>query len=279
MIETYLLEYFLTLVKEGNTLKAGEKLHVSQPSVTRAIQKLEEELNLPLFIRKPNKLILNENGQILAEYIKDAVSINKRIVEKAEELRKKSLNINIVMTAPGPTLKYPNFFFFHQKDNPYTMEIKPEDECIKSVLNGLSDVGFINNVVPLPNDFFIEKVFEEKLYVSLTKEHFLAKKTNGLYFKDLDNQSFLVARDLGIWDKIVKSHLKNSRFLRQNMDDLYEIVSSSSIPSFVTNISLKFRDETNRVFIPILDEDAKKTFYAICKNENIKLLNIIKHLD
>ena len=86
MLDSYLLEYFNAVVEEGTTLKASEKLNVSQPSVTKAIQKLEYELGIDLFDRSPNKIVLNENGRVISEYIKDAISIDKRIREKAKEL-------------------------------------------------------------------------------------------------------------------------------------------------------------------------------------------------
>lgn len=276
MIDSYLFEYFIAFLEEGSTPKVSEKLHISQPSVTRALQKLEDELNLPLFDRKPNKMTLNENGIILSEYIKDAVSIDKRIREKADELRKKAITVRIYMTAPGPTFKYPNFFYFHKESNPNNIEIKSDEECLNGVVSGLCDVAFINDELCSIDGLHKEKVFDERLYVSLPTNHFLSKKTQGVTFNELDGQSFLIARDLGIWDKVIDLHLKKSKFFRQDNESLREIVSASSIPSFATNITLKYRDDMTRVFIPILDEDATKPFYAICKKEKIDILNKIK---
>ncbi|MBO8426343.1 MAG: hypothetical protein IAC61_03365 [Firmicutes bacterium] len=104
-----------------------------------------------------------------------------------------------------------------------------------------------------------------------------AREDGGVSFSDLDGQSFLIVREFGIWDEVIAKKLKRSRIFRQkNMDGLQEIVSASSIPSFVTNISLRFRDDTDRVFVPITDEEATKTFYGICKKANIRLLKRIK---
>ena len=44
MIDLYLLEYLLAFYQEGSLLKASEKLHLSQPSLTRSMQKLESQL-------------------------------------------------------------------------------------------------------------------------------------------------------------------------------------------------------------------------------------------
>lgn len=275
MLDSYLLEYFNAVVEEGTTLKASEKLNVSQPSVTKAIQKLEYELGINLFDRSPNKIVLNENGRVISEYIKDAISIDKRIREKAKELKQKSLTIHIEMTAPGPTFKYPNFFYFDKDSNPQTLEIKDERKCINDVLSGFADVAFINSKIQIES-IYCEKILDEKLYVYLPKKHFLAMKTGGVTFEELDGQSFLIAKDLGPWDRIVETHLKKSKFFRQEQENLSEIVSASSIPGFVTNISLKFRDDPLRIAIPIMSEDATIPFYAICKKDKLHILRKIQ---
>lgn len=275
MVDSYLLEYFNAVVEEGATLKASEKLNVSQPSVTKAIQKLEYELGINLFDRSPNKIVLNENGRVISEYIKDAISIDKRIREKAKELKQKSLTIHIEMTAPGPTFKYPNFFYFDKDSNPQTLEIKDERKCINDVLSGFADVAFINSKIQIES-IYCEKILDEKLYVYLPKKHFLAMKTEGVTFEELDGQSFLIAKDLGPWDRIVETHLKKSKFFRQEQENLSEIVSASSIPGFVTNISLKFRDDPIRIAIPIMSEDATIPFYAICKKDKLHILRKIQ---
>lgn len=275
MVDSYLLEYFNAVVEEGTTLKASEKLNVSQPSVTKAIQKLEYELGINLFDRSPNKIVLNENGRVISEYIKDAISIDKRIREKAKELKQKSLTIHIEMTAPGPTFKYPNFFYFDKDSNPQTLEIKDERKCINDVLSGFADVAFINSKIQIES-IYCEKILDEKLYVYLPKKHFLAMKTEGVTFEELDGQSFLIAKDLGPWDRIVETHLKKSKFFRQEQENLSEIVSASSIPGFVTNMSLKFRDDPIRIAIPIMSEDATIPFYAICKKDKLHILRKIQ---
>lgn len=275
MLDSYLLEYFNAVVEEGTTLKASEKLNVSQPSVTKAIQKLEYELGIDLFDRSPNKIVLNENGQVISEYIKDAISIDKRIREKAKELKQKSLTIHIEMTAPGPTFEYPNFFYFDKDSNPQTLEIKDERKCINDVLSGFADVAFINSNIQIEG-IYCEKILDEKLYVYLPKKHFLAMKTEGVTFEELDGQSFLIAKDLGPWDRIVETHLKKSKFFRQEQENLSEIVSASSIPGFVTNISLKFRDDPSRIAIPIMSEDTTIPFYAICKKDKLQILRKIQ---
>lgn len=82
MIDIYLLEYFIAFHEEGSLLKASEKLHISQPSLTRAMQKLESELGLAIFKREVNKISLNENGKILIDYARDILALNDLLIKK-----------------------------------------------------------------------------------------------------------------------------------------------------------------------------------------------------
>lgn len=106
------------------------------------------------------------------------------------------------------------------------------------------------------------------LYISIPKSHFLAEMKGGVHFSEIDGQSFLVANNLGIWDEIVSKFLPKSKFFPQSMDNLYEIINASSIPSFYTNISLPLRFELDRVNLPILDEEASVEFYLVYKKQS-----------
>ena len=110
MIDINLLEYLVTFHKEGSLLKASESLNLSQPSLSKAMQKLEDELDLKIFDRKANKITLNQNGLELLDYANDILKMNEQLEKKAKELKENEMTMSIGYTAPGPTYKYPNLF-------------------------------------------------------------------------------------------------------------------------------------------------------------------------
>ena len=63
------LHYFTVVAETGNITKAAQKLYITQPALSRAIARLEAELELKLFDRKTNALILNDNGQLFLKYV------------------------------------------------------------------------------------------------------------------------------------------------------------------------------------------------------------------
>ena len=65
MLETNQLSQLITVADTKTLSKAAEILHISQPALTRSIQKLESELNVTLFDRQKNKITLNKTGEHL----------------------------------------------------------------------------------------------------------------------------------------------------------------------------------------------------------------------
>ncbi len=274
MIDSYLLKYFIAFVEEGSLLKASEKLHISQPSLTRGMRKLEEELNLNLFDRSVNKITLNENGKELSGYIRDILSLNNLLVEKARQLKEKESIIRISMTAPGPMYFFPHFFFF-ASEKKYKVKIDNENGCLKEVLEGLTDIAFINENVEIEG-LVCQKIMNEKLYVCLPENHFLTKKES-ISFAELDGQSFFLGKELGVWDNIVKEKLPNSKFFVMDQENIREVSKYSSIPSFQTNITYELCPREDKIIIPILDEEAIISFYVIYKPKNKKIFDMIQN--
>ena len=69
------LRYFLSAAQRQNFTRASEDLGISQPALSRSIQKLEEELGQPVFERKSRSISLTEAGSLLQSRALQVVSI------------------------------------------------------------------------------------------------------------------------------------------------------------------------------------------------------------
>ena len=67
MIETRLLQYFLAVARERNITRAAETLFISQPTLSKQMMELEEQLGRQLFVRGRRKLTLTEEGEFLRD--------------------------------------------------------------------------------------------------------------------------------------------------------------------------------------------------------------------
>ncbi len=70
-----IMEYFLAVIREGTISSAAEALHVSQPSLSRQIKDLEEELGVTLFERGSRRIRLTEEGMILRRRCEEMVQL------------------------------------------------------------------------------------------------------------------------------------------------------------------------------------------------------------
>ena len=86
-----LLRTFKIVAQYGSISKAAQKLCVTQPSITKSIKKLENQLNMILFVREKKGMILTDNGKLLYRYILDSINTLDGV-----ELLAKNVNLNDV---------------------------------------------------------------------------------------------------------------------------------------------------------------------------------------
>ena len=275
MINIDFLEYLVEYAKTENLTKASNSLHISQSALTRAMQKVEDYVGVPIFERSKNKLTLTETGLELVKNAKIVIETEKAMKDRTMAYYNFIANISVGTIASGPMIKYGNLLFSVFPGKTIFSKIDSKENLLKKLKDGTYD--FIFTTEQIDSDEIASKyVFTEKLYITIPKTHFLSKLTQGVHFKEIDGQSFLVADNLGLWDEIVAKNLPKSKFFPQSMENLYEIINASTIPNFSTNITLPLRSELDRVSLPILDEEASVTFYLAYKKQNkLKLKNLL----
>lgn len=79
-MEIRVLRYFLEVAREGNMTHAAQRLHISQPTLSRQIKELEEELGKKLFIRSNYSMKLTEEGMILRKRAEDILDMADKTV-------------------------------------------------------------------------------------------------------------------------------------------------------------------------------------------------------
>ena len=79
-MELRVLRYFLETAREGNMTRAAERLYISQPTMSKQLKELEQELGAKLFVRSNYSVRLTEAGMLLRDRAEDILSL----VEKTE---------------------------------------------------------------------------------------------------------------------------------------------------------------------------------------------------
>ena len=119
---------FYEVALAQNISKASDKLHISQPAITKQIKNLEDYLNCKLFIRSQKGVILTPSGKAIFEDIKASLNLIKKAEQKikdSNELLTGQIRIGISTTL-AKTYLMPYIRKFNQKYPQVTFEISTD---------------------------------------------------------------------------------------------------------------------------------------------------------
>ena len=85
-MEIRILRYFLEIAREGNMSRAGEYLHVSQPTLSKQMKELETELGKKLFKRGSTSLSLTNEGMLLRKRAEDILDMVDKTTDEFKAL-------------------------------------------------------------------------------------------------------------------------------------------------------------------------------------------------
>ena len=267
MIETYVLEHLAAFAKYGTFSKVAEELNTSQPSITRSMKKIEEELGIKLFDRSKNKIALNDLGVEAARYAQHIIDLQHNMIASIRDMDKRSHTFSFASPASAPIMELTPLI-----SQLYTgMTVTSELGSIKDMLPLLDsmDVDFaITLEQPKEKNYYIVPFMKENLAVFLPHKHKLADRVQeGVYLKDLAGETFLLFNGVGFWHDIVQTKIPNVKFIIQNeYGTLGKLLDTSTLPSFITDIALSWNSLSfpkDRVVVPLNDDCVHVTFYAV----------------
>lgn len=85
-MEIRVLRYFLEVAREGNITRSAAYLHISQPTLSRQLKELEEELGKKLFVRSNYSVKLTEEGMLLRKRAEDILDMVDKTTEEFKAL-------------------------------------------------------------------------------------------------------------------------------------------------------------------------------------------------
>ena len=86
-MEIRTLQYYLAVIREGTISAAAQALHVAQPSLSRQMKELEEDLGAPLFVRGNRRIALTEEGMVLKKRAEEMVRLMKMTEDEITQIR------------------------------------------------------------------------------------------------------------------------------------------------------------------------------------------------
>ncbi|MFZ5549558.1 MAG: LysR substrate-binding domain-containing protein [Pseudomonadota bacterium] len=188
------LRYFVAVADEQSFTRAAEKLHISQPPLSRQIQDLEEELGTPLFERGSRPLKLTEPGRFFyshATRLLEQAAQATRATRRVARMERRLVIGFVASTMYGALPRLVRLFRAALPQVEIALEEMQTLDQIEALKSGRIDVGF--GRIRLDDASIKREVLrEERLVAAIPIEHSLAIPGQPLVLAALESQDILI---------------------------------------------------------------------------------------
>lgn len=200
-----ILRYFLTVAKEQSFTKAAEQLHITQPTLSRQLAALEEELGVSLFIRSGRNITLTEEGILLKRRALEILDLGERTLEElkgANELIEGTVTIGcgeftVVETLAEICRKYKEKYPLVQ----IAIHTATADTIYEMMNKGLVDIGLFMEPVDTEGFDYIRVMNSDHWVVGMRPDDPLAGKEY-IEKKDLLGKPLILPERMGVQSEL-----------------------------------------------------------------------------
>ena len=181
-MEIRVLKYFLLVAREENITKAANLLHLTQPTLSRQLMQLEEELGVQLFRRSKHHIILTEEGMLLRRRAEEIVALadkTKDDLQRREELLTGTIAVGSGELQGSRFLT--QLLTAFQEKNPlvrFAIYSGNSDNIKERIERGLLDVGLLQEPVDISKYSFVRTPCREQWGVLVRDDSELAAREN-----------------------------------------------------------------------------------------------------
>lgn len=189
-MELLQLQYFLTVARLEHMTKAAEELQIAQPSLSKTISRLEDDLGVPLFDRKNRQLRLNEFGKLFLNRVdRIFLELNEGKREISEKAEQGQTQITLAVSIPRVLPELLSSFLKHYPDIKF-QQVLESTSSMKSQLEK-AEIDFCISSVPIEGkDIVWEPLMTEEIYLIVPPEHKLARKEK-IFLHEVKNEPFI----------------------------------------------------------------------------------------
>ena len=181
-MEIRVITYFLLVAREENITKAANLLHLTQPTLSRQLMQLEEELGVQLFRRSKHHIILTEEGMLLRRRAEEIVALADKT---KDDLQHREEQLTGTIAVGSGELQSSRFLTqlltAFQEKNPlvrFAIYSGNSDNIKERIERGLLDVGLLQEPVDISKYSFVRTPCREQWGVLVRDDSELAAREN-----------------------------------------------------------------------------------------------------
>ena len=189
---------FYTVANTGNISKAAKELYISQPAISKSIQKLEESVGCKLFSRSSRGVVLTDEGKVLYEHVSEefeTVTMGEEKLKRSIELGVGHLKIGVSSTlCKYLLLPYLKEFIRQNPHISISISCQSTNDTLKLLEDNKIDIGLIGKPENLKNIHFdfLEEI--EDIFVA-AKDYLRNLKARGIQKDHILQSSTLMLLD------------------------------------------------------------------------------------
>jgi DNA-binding transcriptional LysR family regulator len=266
------LKIFYLAAKHQSFSVAAEKLNITQPAVTKGIQRLQEHYEIKFFNRFGKKMALTDAGEVLYETAEKIFEMESQAEESIRDFQQqKRGHIRIHASESFGAYYLPDIIVSFSKSNPnirISANILPNNQVAENTAMLNNDLGFIS--YPVENEkLVVREVIEDLLVIIVPPDHPLAQKKL-IEPQDLQGQP-LIMHEKGSATEVAFTAYKQKNNVTANAR--LDLSSNRSIKTAVEGgigialISRRIANseiQTGRlVAVPLFDQSMKHKYYMV----------------
>ncbi len=210
------LQFFLSVAENSSFTIAAEKENISQSSISKAIIRLEKELDVKLFTRMHHSIALTDTGQYLYDNLSELLPPVLDVLTRTASSSKKR-SIRYATSIPYGCFHQPELLDVYMRQNPDISLTSAYDmtteEIITQMREGSDDIALIHLLYCDPDVFDYGILCQDPLCVVLPKDHPLARRSS-ISLEDLSRENILynsrhIEETLNYITKITSVHLRS----------------------------------------------------------------------
>ncbi|MEO3430455.1 LysR family transcriptional regulator [Pelagibius sp. CAU 1746] len=194
-MELYQIRYFLAVARSLHFTQAAEEAGVSQPALTKAVRKLEEELGAPLFLRQGRQVLLTDFGRVMREKLERVVAAREEAEEAARQFLKPAeirLNAGVMCTlGPRPLLGFLDRFRLEHPNIELHLHDVTAANAVDKLKGGEVDCAVLACPAgKLPAPLKGKRLYRERMIVAFSRDHRFNTQRQ-VRFEELDGERYI----------------------------------------------------------------------------------------
>jgi LysR family hydrogen peroxide-inducible transcriptional activator len=264
-MEMHQLRYFVAVAEAGSFSRAAERCHVSQPSLSQQIIKLEGELGRSLFDRAGRRVLLTEAGRMLLDHARSILMTAENATHQLKEAGGDGIGRLAVGVIPtiAPYL-LPAVIAAFTRTRPKIELVIQEDytqRVVAGLCDGSLDIGIA--AMPINNDqLVVEPLGIDPLLVVFPSRHRLAKKRK-VSFAELRSEPFVLINDLHCLGEQVTSFCRSHEIeprvvcLSSQISTVQALVALGQGVSLLPEMARNADTSRRRVYAELAEQPAR----------------------